>query len=305
MEIRQQDDFGGGLNACDRRSTAEARRVSVAMLKLAIPVPYGLFSLSVGDAMNLAVFLDVDRTLTREYIQQGYAREIGCESEYRGIEAKLQSKQIDETRFGTELIALFASKQFSEARARELFGRIALQPWTHQLLSIETVDKFLVSSGPSYYIDSLAEKYRIPKDNVCRSKYRFNQSGVISSCDAVNPAQKAQFVRERAARYAVAIGVGDHPEFDGPFVSHCTIPLLTKQTNGYIYTPDLNSVVLLMNNLSTSPVATAKSAGNFETSKLTIPQLWNSLRIEAWIFLFTLFGGVGALIAKYLSQPTK
>jgi len=253
--------------------------------------------------MGIAVFLDVDKTLTQHFIQQDYARALGCEPEYSVIEQQLQSRTIDETEFGERIISLFASKGLTKDKARELFSSVPLQPWTAELLTLEGVDKYLVSSGPSYYIDALANRFNIPQERVRRSTYRFdNDTGLISSCDAVSAGQKAQFVKERSGVYDITIGIGDSPEFDGPFVSHCTIPLLTSHKYGYLYIADLNSAVLLIDKLAKSAPRTVHPQGGLEEPRrLTIPQLWNSLRIETWIFLAGLFGGLGVWVEKILS----
>ncbi len=54
--------------------------------------------------MKIAVFLDVDRTLTRDYIQQEYARALECEPEYLEVETRLQSQEITSTEFGERII---------------------------------------------------------------------------------------------------------------------------------------------------------------------------------------------------------
>jgi hypothetical protein len=66
--------------------------------------------------MRIAVFLDVDKTLTKDLIQQEYAKVFGCEPEYLALEAEFQSKR-DSTKFGMELIRLFASQGFTEGKA--------------------------------------------------------------------------------------------------------------------------------------------------------------------------------------------
>ncbi len=247
--------------------------------------------------MKVAVFLDVDKTLTRRFIQQEYAIAMGCEPAYKQLEARL-GKDLSFDEFGEEIISLFASKKLNEEQARAYFDSVALQPWTHELLEMD-VDTYLVSSGPSYYIDRLAEKYRIPKDHVCRSEYKFSRKdGIIESCNAVSPQQKADFVSQYAKRYAITVGVGDSPMFDGPFVSQCTIPLLTVQDNNYVYVANFNSVVLMVRRLSEN---IARSPETFEPNRLTIPQLFRSLAVEGWMLLgsgLLAAGGIGARAAR-------
>jgi class 3 adenylate cyclase len=198
---------------------------------------------------KIGLFLDVDKTLTRNFIQQDYARALGCEQEYAQIESRYQQKDITGAGFGEELIALFRSKNFSQARAKELFSTVVLQPWADELLRLP-IEKHLVSSGPSYYLEQLAQTYGIDAHNICKSDYFFNwQSGLIESCNAVEPQYKASFARQRVPQYDISIGIGDNPEFDGPFVSHCTIPLLTVHAEGYLHATSIDTVVVLIRNL--------------------------------------------------------
>jgi phosphoserine phosphatase/class 3 adenylate cyclase len=198
---------------------------------------------------KIGLFLDVDKTLTRNFIQQDYARALGCEQEYAQIESRYQQKEITGTGFGEELISLFRSKNFTQVRAKELFSTVALQPWADELLRLP-IEKNLVSSGPSYYLEQLAQIYGIDVHNICKSDYFFNwQSGLIESCNAVEAQYKASFARQRVQQYDISIGIGDHPEFDGPFVSHCTIPLLTVHAEGYLHATSIGTVVILIRNL--------------------------------------------------------
>lgn len=248
--------------------------------------------------MKVAVFLDVDKTLTRNFIQQEYAKAMACEPAYQQLEARL-GKDLNFDEFGQEIISLFASKKLNEEQAKGYFHHVALQPWTDVLLGL-SVDIYLVSSGPSYYIDRLAEEYRIPKDHVCRSEYKFSRrDGIIESCNAISPQQKADFVSQNAQRYTITVGVGDSPKFDGPFVAQCTIPLLTVQDNNYLYVPNFNSVVLMVRRLSEN---IASGPETFEPNRLTIPQLFRSLTVGGWVLLgsgFLAAGGVGAWAVKF------
>jgi phosphoserine phosphatase len=236
--------------------------------------------------MRIAVFLDVDKTLTVDFIQQEYARVLGCETEYLALEAEFQSKR-DSTKFGKELIKLFASRGFTEGKAIDNFARIALQEWTDEMLKLPGVDKYLVSSGPSYYIDTLAKKYEIPDESRCRSIYSFNaETHLIESCVAVGSENKADFVTKAISSqktpYAITIGVGDSPLMDGPFVAHCTIRLMTVPTDQAIYIPDFNSVILLIRRLS----ELAKD-GVFDPFQLTLPGLMRKMTVERWAFVIS------------------
>jgi phosphoserine phosphatase len=229
--------------------------------------------------MKVALFLDVDKTLTRNYIQHDYARALECESEYCEIEKQFQTGALSSQQFGERLIRLFASKGFNAEQAEALFKKVHLQPWADQLLRFK-VDKYLVSSGPSYYIDKLAHEYNIPLDRVCRSDYRFDRrTALIRECSSISEMQKATFVSEHAAKYDVTIGIGDSPRFDGPFVSNCTIALLTEVTDTYIYIPNFNSAINLIQKMT---VAADEPPKDFKSDTLTLPQLVRILPISGW-----------------------
>jgi phosphoserine phosphatase len=252
-----------------------------------------------GALMKLALFLDVDRTLTREYIQRVYATQLGCEADYAALEQDFQAKTLSSKEFGDAIIKLFAAHGFTAERAREWFDKVELQPWTDELLKFD-VDKFLVSSGPSYYIDQLAFEYKIPMTHVYRSEYEFDQqTKVIKRCKAVNEQQKAQFVKSRLKDYDFTIGIGDNLEFDGPFVSQCTIPLMTISTDRYISVPDFSLAISLLENI----VRLKQETKVVEVDKMNIRQTINALSVQSWsIFLavisaaFVLGTAVGARI---------
>jgi hypothetical protein len=106
--------------------------------------------------IKFAVFLDVDLTLTEDYIQASFARALGCYDAYKQeLEDKLQRGEIGSEKFGQGLIKLFASKGFTLAKAKEIYSDIVVYPFAKKLFKLPYVDTFLVSSGPSYFIDEL------------------------------------------------------------------------------------------------------------------------------------------------------
>jgi len=201
--------------------------------------------------MRIALFLDVDKTLTTHFIQQECAEMLGCKPEYDALEARFQKEPDYTTTFGDEIVKIFASKGFTEKRAREFAKQVHLQPWTAQLLELPGVDKYLVSSGPSFFVNYLAKKFNIPKEHVCCSTYTFHEeTGIIESCQAVGRHDKQMLVDKHRDNYDLTIGVGDSPEHDGLFLSMCTIQLMTVPAREYIHISDLNSVILLVQRLS-------------------------------------------------------
>ncbi len=200
--------------------------------------------------MRIAVFLDVDNTLTEDFIQKQYAQALDCVPEYQELESKFE-KDTNSQAFGDAIVKLFASKTFTEKKAKEVYDKVRKQKWTDGLLKRSDIDKYLVSSGPSYYINELAKEYDIPSENIRCSNYRFSREApyTIDSCEAVNDQNKAGFVEEKKGKYDITIGVGDREKNDGPFLSQVTIPLLRAQTNDYISFSDFQSVNLVLNSL--------------------------------------------------------
>ena len=232
--------------------------------------------------MKIAIFLDVDKTITRNNIQCDYSKALGCDTEYQGIEQQFQNGEITSARFGERLIELFASKNFTRKTAASFFDRVALDPDANETLGLP-VDVYLVSSGPSYYIDKLAEKYRIPQSNVLRSEYFFDEeNGVVQRCAAVDNARKHNFVAEKRKGYDVTIGVGDSPRYD-TFISLCTVPFLTTHTDDHFFTPRLATVNLLVNALRTVDLKNSGEAVDIETLSPLV--LLRRLSIGSWVLI--------------------
>jgi phosphoserine phosphatase len=59
--------------------------------------------------MRIAVFLDVDNTLTEDFIQQQYAQALDCVPEYRQLEAQFE-RNLDSQAFGDAIVKLFAPR---------------------------------------------------------------------------------------------------------------------------------------------------------------------------------------------------
>jgi phosphoserine phosphatase len=232
---------------------------------------------------RVALFLDVDRTLTLDLIQRTFARELNCTAEYEEIEREYQAGDVDRQasrEFGENIVTLFRERQFSEVMAAQMFHKIRLREGAESLLSLKNVDKFLVSSGPSYYIRILADKFGIPPANVRCSQYDF-EKGLISGCSyPIFNTEKRDFVDEKKRNYSVTIGVGDSVKEDRDFVTQCTVPILFNGDD-----PDcarvssLGTVARLARQLSQILATTNGRVGTGEpfTSEikgLTIVQLW-------------------------------
>lgn len=196
--------------------------------------------------MGIALFLDVDNTLTKGFIQRGFAEILECAPEYDEIELEFQEARLDAAGFGDRLIELFNAKGFSEDFAREHYPDIELQPWTNRLLGLP-VNRYLVSSGPNYYIEPLARDHAIDKDKVICSQYRFATDGSLGGCDAIDTAQKAAFVSRVVDQYDLSVGIGDDIGKDGPFLTSCVLPILTQVPAGglpagYLHATSISTV---------------------------------------------------------------
>ena len=210
--------------------------------------------------MSIGLFLDVDNTLTVGFIQAYFAQELGCAEEYGQIESDFQA-DADADRFGARLIELFAAREFTEAVAARLAPGVPLQNWTKGVLRLP-VDRYLVSSGPSYFVKYFAEANGIHEDHVMCSEYSFGGSnGVINDCDAVNGGMKADFVARHAKGHAVTIGVGDKEDLDGPFLTHCMIPIIARSpSQEYLTISSFASLLTILQRLSDSPAITQNMA---------------------------------------------
>jgi HAD superfamily phosphoserine phosphatase-like hydrolase len=251
--------------------------------------------------MKIGLFLDVDKTLTTDFIQTVFAKKLGVVDQYRALEDKFQKGEISSARFGTELVALFASKNFTKAQADDLFGEVCLRHYVPELFALQErgVEIYLVSSGPSYYIKSLAQRNGIPDERTLCSIYMFD-TGIISSCSSVDAARKTKFVSDNIAKYDVTIGIGDNHVHDA-FVQVCTIAMLTTADYGasesFIHVAQFNSVHLLIDNLLKGSVGggddTVLSTDDFK-GPVTIGAALKRISLGLWILfagcLITVFG---------------
>ena len=170
-----------------------------------------------------------------------------------------QDGGISSPKFGQQIIRLFNEAGFNKKFAEDNFDSIEEQDWSDDLLFLN-VQKYLISSGPSYYVKTLAKKYSIPIENVLCSNYSFGSDGKLNSCKAVNSDQKRNFVNLKARKHFLSIGVGDSPTHDGAFLSECDIGILTIQYPGYLYAESLSSVISIITKLSRHTTSVPRSA---------------------------------------------
>ena len=213
--------------------------------------------------MSIALFLDVDNTLTKGFIQARFAKLLGVFTEYEPIEDQLQKEQISSQEFGAHLIELFNKAGFNEAFAKDHYRDIEQHEWVKDLLALP-VTTYLVSSGPNYYIMSLAREHGIPDANVLCSEYQFDKTtGRLSGCKGVSDATKANFVLRQKSKHTISVGVGDLAKRDGPFLTHTDIPILTARNDSYLSVESLEVVTALVRNLCAGLPTPRKSSAVF------------------------------------------
>jgi phosphoserine phosphatase len=177
--------------------------------------------------LTLGLFLDVDATLTEGIIQREFSKALGCEKEFNLIQKDLEEEHNADL-FGKRLISLFSEYGLTRSKARAIAETIRLQKGAEKLLTAN-VSKYLISSGPNYYIYWLANKFQIPRRNVICSNYIFDKNTqVISRCNAASPQTKSNFTEKKAKRHNLTIGVGDHHRDDLPFLSKMTLPIIIE-----------------------------------------------------------------------------
>lgn len=200
--------------------------------------------------MSIGLFLDVDDVLTQESINIQLARLLCVEKELQEIESKFHNNIVGNDDFNKVLIPLFQSKKLTQNFIIDNFNNFRMRIYHEELLKI-CDDVHLLSSGPSYFIDILAQKLSIPSNRILCSKYIFDEHGIISHCTRpVTSNMKADFVRRASKNFDLTIGVGNNPEQDTPFLSNCDIKILMGEfRDGYIGVRDFGTLIHLINAL--------------------------------------------------------
>lgn len=216
--------------------------------------------------MRVGIFLDVDGVLTLEPANMQLARHLGVWEELALLEKDYAAGKIQNDAFNSGLIPLFQKAGLTRRMVKDLFDSIRMRLSSEKLLHRD--DLFLVSSGPSYFVDALAEKHGIPADHVMCTKYEFDDGadGLIARCsDPVGSMRKADWVHQRVREFDIAVGVGDTPEVDGQFLSHCAIRVLVGDWRiGYLGTKELEPIVALLETLGemrNRPPAVSRQVG--------------------------------------------
>lgn len=189
---------------------------------------------------RIGLFTDVDKTLTEDYVQRTYARALGVEDKYLEIESDFQKGLLDEVAFGRRIVILFRQAGFTRELAESFACQVNLEIRWDEIFHLP-VELYLVSSGPSYYLRSLARSHPKLRGHFIGSEYSFEpESGLIVDCRATTAEMKAEFVRQHVTRHYLSIGLGDSEAFDGPFLRHCSIPIVLDVEQQYGESGSLN-----------------------------------------------------------------
>jgi len=211
--------------------------------------------MTVSPKRDIAVFCDVDDVLTDVPINVQLAVMLGVESQLKRIEDTFFENG-STAEFNRDFIPLFRGAGFNRTKAEECFSRVQLRNRASELLLLKGVDTYLVSSGPSYYIDILANTHSIDIETRCKhSRYEFEDDGTLSSTryTAVGDSAKKAFVRNSAREYKLTVGIGNNPLLDGPFLALCTIPILVgRLEKGFLCVNELDPVIDLITGLTES-----------------------------------------------------
>jgi phosphoserine phosphatase len=271
--------------------------------------------------MKIALFLDVDQTLTRDFIQHVYAKALGVEEEYQKLEDAFQlgldpdrekaMGGISSATFGTELSRLFREREFTRTKAEEIFPKVEL--WEHVDTLFKWQDKgvavYLVSSGPNYYIDILADRNKIPRARTKSSTYHFNESGFIYKCDSVNAQDKHDFVRKEMKQYDLTIGIGDSDRHD-TFVSLCTISMFTIPHKDYIHLTQFSSLSRMLEKLLEQDATAGQGGGVLDVDtwkKVNITEAFRRLSVGLWLVIAAVVVGafsLGYSVHDYVPSKT-
>jgi phosphoserine phosphatase len=203
---------------------------------------------SVSGAVGL--FLDVGGTLTTNCVQRGYAAALGVTARYDELEFAYQTGELDSHDFGARLVDLFHRAGFTRDVARERFAQAVLRDGVVDLLQAPAMI-YLVSSGPSYFVRPLAERYGIPQDRVLCSEYTFSSNGGgLVSCEGVTEDAKRDFVWSRLRRHLVSVGCADDEGRDGPFLDVCDLGIVLGQSERYLAAPEIERVHQIVERLT-------------------------------------------------------
>jgi len=194
--------------------------------------------------MSLGVFLDVDGVLTSEPINIQLARLLNIEQEFRVIEEAFNRQEIDNDGFNLEYIPLFRKAGLSKTFVAERFNELRLRLFAERVLRARC-PRYLLSCGPDFFVEPLADNFGISRDRVLCTKYDFDDEGRLLRCvEPVSPTDKQRFATERVGAHLMTIGVGDNLKLDQFFLSECHVKISLGEAEGndYLFARDLQVV---------------------------------------------------------------
>lgn len=203
--------------------------------------------------MRLGLFVDVDNVLTGEPVNMQFARILGVERDLVQLERKFGLGEIGNDKFNAAFIPLFRKAGFSRTFVEANVRNVVLRANHERLLSNRQDPPYLVSSGPDYFVNWLADQFQIPKKNVICSRYTFDDDskGLLSRCiSPVSPNGKSEFVRKHVRKFDFTVGIGDNPELD-VFLMHCQIRILMDVfRSGFLTTREIEPIVSVVDALA-------------------------------------------------------
>jgi phosphoserine phosphatase len=198
------------------------------------------------ETRRIAVFCDVDEVLTETPVNMQLATLLKVDDHLEKIEEAFY-RDGSTVAFNQGFIPLFRGAGFNKLKAKEYFNHVELRNRAEELISLEGVDIHLVTSGPSFYLDILANRHGLDVETRCKcSRYEFDDDGTLSSTGwvAAGAAAKKSFVKRCAKDYALTVGVGNHVVLDGPFLALCSIPVLVGELEkGFLCVNELDPVI--------------------------------------------------------------
>lgn len=191
---------------------------------------------------NVGVFLDVDGIIIEGHIQEQYARLFNVYDEYLEIEEMYQRGIFSSDEFGERIIQLFNKVGFSQVLAEKFYDNIKKIELAEELLDLD-VTYYLVSCGPCYYIDLLAEKFEIPNAHVLCSQYSFDGKGRLLNCVGVTAEMKSSFVDNHRHNHLITVGIGDTAKYDNLFLEKTDIPIFIGSSDVFLSATSLKPAI--------------------------------------------------------------
>jgi phosphoserine phosphatase len=241
--------------------------------------------------MKIGLFLNVDGVLTEESINVQIARLLGIEKEHSEIENKFLEGRIAPEEYNKRFIPLLQRAGFSESFMAKNFSRIKMR-YNYEKLLKQIDNTFLVSSGPSYFIDILSKKYNIPAGRVLCSRYQFDNKGLISKCVApVSSHMKVKFVKSHFRKFDIVIGVAYSPEFDAIFLTPCHVRVLVDDFRlGYVCVKEIDTLMELIESINNlGHKYSLKTYNKFKEFDTGIDRLLQTSPYEKNVFIMTPF----------------